>query len=229
MDVRKIWTEDDAFATTLMALLLDAFGIQAVYWQPETIEMEVYRVFGCDISYGNYGRLMTGISILTTNAFFQSAADFAPMTVRLNGHSVSPDTFVLPDADDVTWGVTEGLLLAASPESQNQGLPEFSEEITGLIGQILDQEGILNPPDVLRIATRDNDLVNRVQYAFSDDPEMFSAIHDVESSKTGAIQKYVRDRMRSMLQQLAELPLRKEVQESFRRVIQQTLRQFQPQ
>jgi len=185
-------------------MFLDTYGTEGLSWLPETIEIEVETDFDVNLSYDNYEKLMTAINLMTNNSFFVSPPDFARACVVLSGHHVA-DQFDLPDAAEVAWGVTEALLINPPDKNQNK---IFRDEITALIGHVLDQEGILNPPDVLRIATRDQDLVDRVNYEFSDDPEMFLAIQKIEADKSDNINRIVRRKMQAMLGQLRGLPLR---------------------
>jgi len=209
----RFWADRRTFGFTLLIMFLDMFGdekdeeghIACLKWEPETIEMELRTETGVDVPADNFDRLMTMILLKTTNSFFISPADFTRACVVLAGHHVDQRTLILPDAADIAWGVTEGLL--AAPADQKDRNP-FRAQITGFIGHVLDSEGILNPPDVLRIATREKDLVSRVNYEFSDDPEMFTAIHGFEKDKTDEINHLVRSRLRGMFLQIQSLTLK---------------------
>jgi hypothetical protein len=201
----KHWMDPKSFGFTLLTMYIDTYGTEGVNWMPETIEIELRDDFGIDLSADNFDRLMTAISLLTSNSFFVSLPDFIRTCVTLSDFHVAQNTMILPDADDIAWGVSESLLISPSPDDDDN---PFSKEITAFIGQVLDSEGILNPPDVLRIATRDQSLVDRVNYEFSDDPEMFTAIQGFEAGKTDNINKIIRGRMRALVLQLKSLPLR---------------------
>ena len=75
------------------------------------------------------------------------------------------------------------------------------------IGRVLDDEGIMNPPDILRLALRDSDPITRVQTEFSDDPEMFGAIYKFEDDKRANIETYTRTCLQLLSDQLTQLPL----------------------
>lgn len=197
------WQDQESFAFTLLTIFIDTYGTEGLSWAPETIEMEIETDFGADLPYDNYEKLLTAIQLLTDNSFFVSPTDFCRACVVLSGHSVG-NQFDLPDAAEVAWGVTEAMLISPPDKDQNK---IFRDEITALIGHILDEEGIINPPDVLRIATREQNLADRVNYEFSDDPEMFSLIIKFEADKTDAINYTVRRKMRALLGQLRSLPI----------------------
>lgn len=204
-DLNRYWADPQMFGATLLTLFIDCYGTDGMGWHPATIQMEIEEDFGVDIPAVNLDRLLTAINLHITNTFFTSVPDFLRTCVVLSGHQVTPHTMILPDAADVAWGVTEALFI--SPPEEDDESP-FVPEITAYIGQVLDSEGILNPPDILRIATRDRELLDRVNYDYSDDPEMFSAINQMESSKTEDINRVIKGRMQALIIQLQSLPLR---------------------
>lgn len=199
------WADPRMFGMTLLVMFLDTYGTEALEWDPITIQMEVESDFGVDLPAVNYEKLMTAISLLITDGFYSSPPDFTRACVVLSGHQPMPELLLLPDAADVAWGITEAMLISPSDEANEN---PFSKEITAYIGQVLDSEGILNPPDILRIATRDNSLLDRVNYDYSDDEQMFSAINKMEEGKTGDINFLVKGRARALAYQLESLPLR---------------------
>jgi hypothetical protein len=203
--LKHAWASPNLFATSALVAFIDTYTTEALQWHPVTIQMEIEHDFHVDLPHGVYERLLTAITLLTEDGFFRSPVDFARACVVLSGHVPTADSMLLPDASDVAWGVTEALLIHP-PDAGNDN--PFTEEITGFIGHILDSEGILNPPDILRIATRDHELVDRADYGFSDDPATFAAISQMEASKTDDINQIVAGRMRALLSQLQSLPLR---------------------
>lgn len=200
---RAAWSDPKAFASTLLVLFVDAYGTEGFSWAPETIKAEIQDDFGVKLPSGNFDRLMAAISIITTDDFFKSAPDFVQLCNVLSGDSYNPEQWDPADAMEVAWGVTEALLIDPPEEDE-----PFSDEIRAYIGAVLDREGIMTPPDVLRLGVRDKDLSRRVQTEFSDDPTMFNAIYDFEASKTQEINENVRSSLMTLANQLDALPLR---------------------
>ena len=149
-------TSPNSFATVLLTVYLDSFGTEGLAWGPDTVQMEVEQEHGVGLPPANFDRLLTAISLLTTDSFYASLPDFARACVVLSGHLPTPDLLILPDCDDLAWGMTEGMLIA--PPDEGEG-PPFHPEISGYVGHALDNEGIITPPDVLRLGTRSRDLV----------------------------------------------------------------------
>lgn len=200
---QEAWTSQETFGAVLLALFLDAFGTEALEWDPGTIAMEIEDEFNVDLPSGTFDRLMVAIHILTTDRFYKSLPDFITFCNVLDGEEYRPDVFDPADAEEVAWGITEAVLISPPDESD----PEpFSDEIRAYIGAVLDREGIINPPDILRIALR----AARVSPSigdFSDDPEMFNAVYDLEAGKTEDINRTIVLRTQLLAEQLAALNL----------------------
>ena len=195
----------DSFATTLLVILVDEYGTECFQWSPETIRLEIEEDFKLKLPQPNFDRLMAAINIITSDDFYQSLPDFVTYCNILAGDTFDPRAWDPADAAEIAWGITEVLLL--SPPDAHDENP-FSEEIVGYIGQALSQEGIITPPDVLKIAVRDKDPAMMVVSEYADDPEMFNSIYDLEQSKTGEINRLVKTGLQSLIQQLQPLPLR---------------------
>lgn len=196
------WATPGLFGFNALTAFIDAFGTEALGWGPETVEMEIRDEWGVDADDGNFERLMTAIQVLTTDAFFTSPVDFARGCVCLSGSTPVRDSFALPDADDCAWGITEAALVRTPDGDQ-----PFSPEVVELVGQVLRAEGVLTPPDVLRIAGSDQGAFDRVSADYSDDPELYAAITANAKGYADALESVVRGRLRALLEQLKTLPL----------------------
>ena len=210
-----LWKDEDSMGLPLITMFIAHYGMDAINWAPATIAMEIHDDFGVDCNRVVFDKLMCSIQLLTSNRFFVSLPDFCKICVSLAGE---PDAY-LPDAGDCAWGITEALLI--SPPDKDE---PFVEEIRAYIGEALRLEGILNPPDVLRIALRDKgELLSQLSYDYSDDPDMFQVIASTEKQKTDNINQMVKIRMRKMLEQMSKLPLPKEFKANADRVVTKLL------
>jgi len=202
--LQEAWTSQETFASVLLTLFLDAFGTEGLQWDPGTIALEIEEEFNVDLSQSTLDRLMAAIQILTTDSFYKSLPDFITTCNILDGDEYRPDTFDPADAEEVAWGITEAMLIG--PPEENDPEP-FSEEIRGYIGAVLDKEGIINPPDILRIALRAARVSPTIE-DFSDDPEMFNAVYDLESGKTEDINTTIIEKTQLLAAQLTALHLK---------------------
>lgn len=203
---KSVWQDQGSFATTLLILFIDQYGTEAFKWDPLTIQSEVESDFSVKLTRAVFDRLMAAIAVVSTDAFFNALPDFINLCNILSGDSYDPTVFDPADAGECAWGMTEALML--SPPDDDDENP-FTEQIVGYIAETIKSEGILTPPDILRVGLRDDSkgLIDKVRYDFSDDPEMFNAIFDTEKSKTDDINNMVKARLRTLVQQLQDLPL----------------------
>lgn len=204
VSLAKVFQDSDSFATTLVAALLDTYGTEALEWHPETIYKEITEDFNVKMEPALFDRLMAGILLLTTDRFYRSVPDFIAICNVLSGATLDADSFDPADAAECAWGITEGLLL--SPPDEEDENP-FSQEIVGYVQAALQDEGIMVPPDILRLGFKEDANWERVQADFVDDPEMFAGIWDAEQSKTQEIDQLVKQKLMAMLQQLQSLSL----------------------
>lgn len=212
--LRNIWTAPDAFATSLLLAFADTYcpiteenGVRkmdttAFQWHPGAILLEIESDFDVALAQPIYDRLMTAIAIVTTDNFYKSLPDFIHYCNVLAGDSYDPRYWNPAEALEVAWAINEVLLLDP-PEEDDPFVPE----ITAYIGKVLDDEGIVTPPDVLRIAVRD-DVGGKVHAAVGDDPAMASNVYQLEASRTEDLNNAIRQTMEALTAQLAALPLR---------------------
>ena len=201
--LQKRWTDPTTFATTLLVMFADRFGTEGMQWEPETIAYSIEREFRVALPPANFDRLMTAIAMKLSNAFYKDLPTFIDFCNVLSGDSYDPRVWDPADSSEIAWGITEALFL--DPPDPDDEEP-FTDEIRAYIGAVLDAEGIITPPPILRIALRDS--FNNHPDTYSDDPEMFNAVYDFEASKTSEITKMLKEGLSRLGQQLESLPLR---------------------
>ena len=202
--MQTAWTSRETFGSVLLTLFLDRFGMEGLEWDPATIALEIEEEFNVKLSQGSLDKLIVCIQILTTDRFFKNPPDFISFCNVLGDDTYRPDMWDPADAEEIAWGITEALMI--EPPDENDPEP-FTDEIRGYIGAVLDSEGIINPPDILRIALRSNRVSKNIT-DFSDDPEMFSAVYDLEAGKTEDINNTLRMKTKLLAEQMAALNLK---------------------
>ena len=206
------WANPKSFATTLVHLFHDEYydpkdptAENCYTWHPATILLEVRDDFGVELPRANFDRLMAGIHLVTSDAFYKSPPTFVELCNVLSGGLYDPATWDPADALECAWGITEAMLL--SPPDEDDEEP-FSQEIRAYIGAALDQEGILNPPDVLRIAIRDGGHNQAARVSRSSTiPRPDAAITRTEAAKVQEINDRIKSNLRMLIGQLEALHL----------------------
>jgi hypothetical protein len=201
--MRKLWKSPDTFGSVLLAAYLDRFGTEALDWDPTTATLEIEDEFDVDLPQESLDKLMVAIQILTTDRFYKNLPDFITFCNVLSGDDYRPDMWDPADAEEVAWGITEAMVIY--PPEDND-LEPFSNEIRAYIGSVLDAEGIMNPPDILRIALRQARINPNIE-DFSDDPLMFNAIYDLEEGKKEDINQAIISRTKMLAEQFGQIKL----------------------
>lgn len=203
--IRKLLLAPNTPATVLLVLASDCLGPKFVAWDPQTISMEMEEALGQQLPPPCFNRLMAAVELVTSDAFYVSLPDFIRVCNVLYNGSFDPTVFDPADAVEIAWGLTEAILIW--PPAPNDEEP-FAQKILQYIGAVLRDEGILIPPDILRLGLGDSQDWAQVQMEFSDDPLMFNAIYDKETAKTDEINVIVKDRLRAVLEALEALQLK---------------------
>jgi hypothetical protein len=198
---QEAWTSKETFSSVLLTMFLDRFGTEALEWDPSTMVMEIEEEFNVDLPQLVFDKLAVAVQLLTTDRFYKSLPDFISFCNVLGGDVYQPDMWDPADAEEVAWGITESMLISPPEDSE-----PFTQEIRAYIGAVLDSEGILNAPDILRIALRKARVSPNIE-DFSDDPEMFSAIYTLEEGKTSDINNTIVLKTKLLAAQLAALHL----------------------
>lgn len=201
---RALLFSEDAYATPLFLLVLDRYGPAALEWAPETIRMELEQDFQLRLPKANLDKILAAITIVTTNYFYKDVTRFVELCNILAGDDFQPDEFEPADAEELLIAITEAILLW--PPDEDAEDTEFSAEIREYIKQVLGEQGILKPFDVLRLAF-DNDQASRVDVEYADDPEMYAAIYGMQQEKTQEMRQIYLENIAALTQQLQTLPL----------------------
>ncbi len=201
---RALLLSEDAYATPLFLMVMDLYGPEALEWAPETMRMELEQDFQLRLPKANLDKIFAAITIVTTNYFYKDVTRFVELCNILAGDDFQPDEFEPADAEEMLIAITEAILLW--PPDDDAEDTEFSAEIREYIKQVLGEQGILQPFDVLRLAF-DGDQASRVDLEYADDPEMYAAIYDTQQSKTDDLRQIYLENVAALTEQLQALPL----------------------
>jgi hypothetical protein len=194
--------------TALLAVIIDNYGTEAFDWEPATLKQQIKSDFNVELPQGNMDKIMSGITILTTNLFYVSTESFMAVANALNDDATDFYAYNPVTAAEAAWAITEAFLLDP-PDKKEDPSGRFSPEVKRLLGVILIQEGLQdNPPDVLKIADVPQGLVSTAPEAtFADDPVMYEGFHALSQSKSKDIVNYIKTRLTRVISALNQLPL----------------------
>lgn len=199
--IKLLLETESTYATALALIAFDEYGSEWLEWHPSTLMMELNEDFNANTSRTNLDKLMAVNVLLTTDAFFNSLPSFIEICNVFADNDYDPETFDPATADEIAWALTEIYLL--DPPEQNEDL---SQEIKAYIREAVADQGLLHPPDILKLAMVDNAPDPSAE--FSDDPEMYQAIWELQKSKTSEIENMIRQNVKALTLQLETLPLK---------------------
>jgi hypothetical protein len=217
--VRRLLASDEAFATTLLVLAADTYGLDCLYWHPQTLRRELEETFGVGVPKRTFDRLMAAIAVATTDAFYKDVARFVQLANILAGDEFQPDEFDLADPVECAWAITEALIIAP-PDLERDPEP-FAPDIRRYIAAVLRDGGYNDPPDVLKIAL--DDFSNPTITDFSDDPEMFQAVFETQQGKSDEVTSVIKENLAKLAAQIKALPLRNGSKDQFLDALRRTL------
>jgi len=193
--------DPSAFATSLTILAMDRLGAEMINWHPMTVRHEILDEFHVLPPKHNLDKIYTGMGLLASNDFYRRLPVFIQYCNILGGGQFNPARLDLADADECAWGISEAVLLAPPDDTDEP----FSEEICYYVGGVLDEEGIRNPPDVLRIGKWD--IKPSYGELSMQDPMMFQMEHEAQTEEGEQIKTMLRQRLDQLLREVSSLPL----------------------
>ena len=192
----EIFTNPDAYATTLLVKFVGQFDLDAVYWKPKTIKMEIENYYNINLPENNFNKLMTAIAILTTDLFYVDLQSFINFCNILSDDFVSFEVLNIADSLECAWGLTESFLIYPPEENFS-----FNSEIKGYIEHILKEEGYITVPKVFQPIIDAADYVNKISY----DEKNLDYIYRINESKIKDIDFMINRNMNELMQQLREV------------------------
>lgn len=183
---------------------MDNYGLEALEWPPQVLAEEFLADYGAVVPPINLAKIMVAGDLVQSDQFYRSLPRFIFVCNILSNSYLEPGEFDPADAAEIAWGVTEAMLIYPAETITDGDGEAFSTDITAYIGRILAEEGIVNPPDVLRIGLVDN------ADPFSpwvDDPDLYASMFATQTEKTDLITNMLKENLQELLEQLSEVPL----------------------
>lgn len=190
--------EREAFATTLLSILVKAYGIGCLNWDGITIQMQVKDDFDTDISRKVYDQLMGLISVLTTDSVYKDVEVFDEIVSALVGHGIGVEQNI-PSVDDVAWVVAEIGLNDPDPVTRNPEDP-WKSDIKKYIRVVLDNEGMKTAPKILNFVPSVH-----MEKEGMDDPSYYAGIWKSQQARADEVDTWVSGQLSKLVDQLGEI------------------------
>lgn len=175
---KSVYEDESSFGSVLYLVTLAVYGKELLgidndnepMWEPATILQEIEEDFGIKLPQGCFDRLMACMVITLTDLFYQDLPTFIHLCNILSGSPITEE-FDPANVLEMSWAVTEALLLDTDPEDELK----FSDDIKAYIVEACKEEGVLTPPPALaRIVG--STIAELNAGSFTDDAELFQGV-----------------------------------------------------
>lgn len=187
----------DAFATTLLGIVLKAYGPEALNWDGLTIQLQIKEDFEIDLPRRVHDKIMALILCMTSNRVFIEVPVFDEMISALAGQGVGYEQDV-PPVEDVAWACTE--ILLNDPEPTGRPPMPWSSDIRKYVRVVLDDEGMPIAPEALSFA-KDTTVKTEENVTGAD----YAATWEIQASRAREVDEWIEARVVLLLDQLQSL------------------------
>jgi hypothetical protein len=141
----------------------------------------------------------------------------------------------LSNLEDISWGLFESFLIAP-PENfvekndKKKNIKDyFDPEIIAFIQETIKKDDYVILPKTIQVLFENsNFLINKIKEDFIDDPELFSLIYKMSIMKSIDIDNLVIKRLRGLLSQIKDLPLKSVSTSNLKNFITRFMSQLPP-
>ena len=199
----SFFTSTDSFASTLLCLLIDKYGVEVLEWDPATVEIQIKEDFGVQASPHALNRIQAGSAILTSNLFHVSLEAYCTICNTLVNGVSDTGQFVPSSLNDIAWGMTEAALLEGS-DYLKQG---YSHNINLYMGVLLDQAGIYDPPAIFKTVEYPGTVQEDNLTALSGDEMAYQNYWDRQADHKANVDAFINARLFHLLSEMKTLPI----------------------
>lgn len=202
--LQQTLSNEEAFATSLMAIVLNEYGTEVFDWDPESLWMALAEDFGVSLRRVNKDKIQAMLLVYTSDLPFVSVEAFNNVCNVFGDSEANFARWDLLSPEECIWGVYEMMLNVGIDRRPNEPAPEYSHEVRRYIGVILENDGIFDPPDILRIA----EMEPRAGLdQWQDDQTMFNAAYDKSQTEKARLIEFLVHRLLTLLEELNQLPI----------------------
>ena len=136
-------------ATVLLMALRNLYGIDILYWEPETIWRTLERDDKIDLPVEARDKIQAAISLIRNPAFYWDNLVFQRTVQSLNAEIYDPETLQECHPGYMAWAIYEASLLRGM-DPDSEALPELDEDVQQYAAVCLQRAGYVYPPTQLK-------------------------------------------------------------------------------
>ena len=140
----RFFSFHDAHPKALVLVLMKAFDLEWVEWEPEVLKEEIVKEFqATGVSHRNWGKIQACRTLMTSRGFWEEYNIFSPIIQALNNNDPSFDTLRRAEISQLMAGVDMAFGIERG---------DFSDEIKGYVAACAIDAGIMFLPPPLDFA-----------------------------------------------------------------------------
>lgn len=189
------------YAPVLIGWFVRTYGLEALEWDPLTIEKEIEDDLGTEIDSDVFDMLMAAITAVTTDLVYLDVGVFDETVNAFNGDGLGED-MDSPTAFELASAVAQLYLIDPEPVLVKRGDSIWSPDIRAYARSVLDSEGITRSPRILDFVPS---KAPSIQQTDEPDPFYTQASIEEQAVKAREIDHAIDGLVVLIVQQLADL------------------------
>lgn len=135
-------------ASSLLAGFVGLYGLEALSWDPSTIDMELSDDFDGKIKNEVFDKLMAAVTAITTDTVYRDVGVFDSTISAFSGGGLS-DEDDIPTVEELCLTVAELFVIDPAPEQVKFDAGRWHHDVRKYCRVVLDDEGFAISPAVL--------------------------------------------------------------------------------
>jgi hypothetical protein len=199
-DVYAALTNPESYGMTLFTAVAQIIDIGELSQMSfDSILMEIEDEVKVDLSDTRNGlRLQAAVSLMfTPSMFYEDVTGFEDICNALSFQDIDPDVYDPAEPDEMAWAIAEAKIM--DPPDPNE--MRWSTDVRLYMGTALSYFGVPRPPVGMDAAIYPDQSVNPAML-LADEPDLVSAVYELQSSITQQINQSVQEQLRVLYSQL---------------------------
>ncbi len=182
------------YATVLLSGVLGLYGVEALQWDTQTIEMELEKDLEVQIPRVVFDQLAGLLAALGSDAVYHDPEVFDQVTNALNRASVQHSQEA-PTTEEIAWTATELGLVDPEPTGRPDHTP-WSHQVRAYCKVVMREDGFQVAPAILRFAGEP------ISAEWSEDPDMMAGVHAAHQEMADELDAELDRRIQELLDHL---------------------------
>lgn len=199
---KAVLMKANPFIASLLAVIIDEFGVESLNWDIETIRMELEECADMELSETVIAKIGCALEVMTSDSFYKSLPDFITICNTATGDLSNPGAWNPADAYEIVSAVSEIRLI----NPVENPAKDIAPDIIAYIEVVLRDFGVINPPNCLEFIPAKNLAIQDIG-TVSEDPQLVAAGYQLAQESADELSTYEDNVLTELLTELRTLEL----------------------